>query len=120
MRTRIRTSLVLALAGLLTWSLTRGQGQPPTSPTVETKSANPIATPAAQLAFRDWSKLKELQRQMLLHTQRGAEWLYRMNGAKGRFVYGIHPAVADFMEGEDYLRQATAAFALARAARYLG
>jgi hypothetical protein len=57
---------------------------------------------------------------MLLNTQRGAEWLYRMNGGKGRFVYGIHPAVADFMEGDDYLRQASAALALARAARFLG
>jgi hypothetical protein len=111
MRTRIRTSLVLALAGLLTWSLTRGQEQPPTPPS---------ATPPAQPPVRDWGKLNELQRQMLLHTQRGAEWLYRMNGAKGRFVYGIHPAVADFMEGDDYLRQASAAFALARAARFLG
>ncbi len=123
MRTRILTSFILILPGFLTWSLTRGQERPPSPPPGETKSGNPAvppATAAAQPAARDWSKLSELQRQMLLHTQRGAEWLYRMNGVKGRFVYGIHPAVADFMEGDYYLRQATAAFALARAARYLG
>src|SRR5262245_24455929 len=118
MRTRIFTSLVLALAGFLTWSLTRGQEQPPTPPTAGPKSGTSSTTPSAQPSVRDWSKLNELQRQMLLNTQRGAEWLYRMNGVKGRFVYGIHPAVADFMEGDDYLRQASAAFALARAARF--
>src|SRR5689334_17367500 len=116
MRTRIVTSLVLALTGFLSWSLTSGQEKPPSPPTAEPTSKSPTPTHAAPTPVRDWSKLNELQRQMLLHTQRGAEWLYRMNGVKGRFVYGIHPAVADFMEGDDYLRQASAAFALARAA----
>jgi hypothetical protein len=123
MRTRTITSLVLAFTGLLTWSLTRGQEKQPTPPTVAPKSASPTAAPpvaAVQPPARDGGRLNELQRQMLLNAQRGAEWLYRMNDVKGRFVYGLHPAVAEFMEGDDYLRQAAAACALARAARYLG
>lgn len=118
MRNRVITALVLALAGLLTLSLTRGQEQGPDHPAAARKAA---ATPpaASPPPARDWSKLNDLQRQALLSTQRGAEWLYRMNGVKGRFVPGLHPAVAEYMEGDDYLRQAAAAFALARAARLL-
>jgi hypothetical protein len=43
-----------------------------------------------------------------------------MNGVKGRFVYGYLPALKAEMEGDHYLRQAGAAFALARAARFTG
>ncbi len=124
MRTRIVASLVLAVAGFLTLSLT-GQERPPATQPAAVKAASPPYTPTtlapnATQPARDWSKLNDLQRQMLLATQRGTEWLYRMNSASGRFVHGIHPATAEFMEGDDYLRQATAAFALTRAARFLG
>jgi hypothetical protein len=54
---------------------------------------------------------------MLLAAQRGADWLYRMNGVKGRFLHGYLPALNREMEGDHYLRQIGAAFALARAAR---
>ena len=58
---------------------------------------------------------------MLLSARRGAEWLFRMNNPKGRFVHGLEPALPDVvLEGDNYLRQAGAAFALARAARVLG
>jgi hypothetical protein len=44
-----------------------------------------------------------------------------MNTVKGRFVHGLTPALPDVvLEGDTYLRQAGAAFALARAARFLG
>jgi len=121
MRTRIVASLVLAVAGFLTLSLT-GQERPPATQPAAVKAASPPYTPTtlapnATQPARDWSKLNDLQRQMLLATQRGTEWLYRMNSASGRFVHGIHPATAEFMEGDDYLRQATAAFALTRAVK---
>src|SRR4029078_8062528 len=61
-----------------------------------------------------------LQRQMLLSAQCGADWLYRMNGVKGRFLYGYLPALEAEMEGDHLLRQAGAACALARAARFTG
>src|SRR5262249_15052725 len=43
---------------------------------------------------------------------------FRMNGADGRFVHGYLPALKSVMDGDHYLRQAAAAFALARAARF--
>jgi hypothetical protein len=61
-----------------------------------------------------------LQRQMHLSAQRGADWLFRFNGRDGRFTYGYLPALRTVMEGDNYLRQAGAVFALARAARYSG
>jgi hypothetical protein len=56
---------------------------------------------------------------MLLAGQRGAAWMYRAHGDKGRFVPGYLPALQQPMEGDSDLRQAGAAFALARAARFL-
>jgi hypothetical protein len=46
--------------------------------------------------------------------------LYRFNGRDGRFTYGYLPALRTVMEGDNYLHQCGAAFALARAARYSG
>jgi hypothetical protein len=77
-------------------------------------------TPRADPEAPDFSKLPPLQQQMLLSARRGADWLFRMNGVKGRFLYGALPALDVRMEGDHYLRQATAAFALARAARLTG
>jgi hypothetical protein len=57
---------------------------------------------------------------MLYACQRGAQWLYHMNGVKGRFLAGYVPPLQREMEGDHFLRQAGAAFALARAARTLG
>jgi hypothetical protein len=57
---------------------------------------------------------------MHLSVQRGADWLFRVNRPDGRFVYGFLPATSTIMEGDHYLRQAGAALALARAARYTG
>jgi hypothetical protein len=57
---------------------------------------------------------------MYLSAQRGAEWLVRWNRPDGRFVYGCLPALQKVMEGDHYLRQVGAAFALARAARLTG
>jgi hypothetical protein len=57
---------------------------------------------------------------MLVSAQCGADWLYRMNGIKGRFLYGYLPALEAEMEGDHLLRQAGAACALARAARFTG
>jgi hypothetical protein len=66
------------------------------------------------------AKLSLLQRQMYLSAQRGADWLHRANRPDGRFVYGYLPALHQPLEGDHYLRQAGAAFALARAARFTG
>jgi hypothetical protein len=57
---------------------------------------------------------------MYLSAQRGAEWLARTNRADGHFDNGYVPALRVVLEGDHFLRQAGAAFALARAARYSG
>jgi hypothetical protein len=67
---------------------------------------------------RDFSKFSLFQKQVFLSAQRGVEWLQRANGVDGRFRHGVVPALARPLEGDHYLRQAGAAFALARAARF--
>jgi hypothetical protein len=59
-----------------------------------------------------------LKRQFYLSAQRGADWLGRTNRPDGRFDYGFQPALMTRLEGDHYLRQAGATYALAQAARY--
>lgn len=120
--------LALTLGGLALslLSLTRGQETPGPSPLAAPRPgpAHPPQPAAAQLPTprppRDLSRLSPLHRQIYLNAQRGADWLYRVNGPDGRFVYGYLPALQTVMEGDHYLRQAGAAVALARAARFTG
>lgn len=124
--------LLLAFAASLTLSLIRGQERPslpatPPAPAVRpgpastTLPASPSTAPVARPApVRDFSRLNLQQQQFLQGACRGGDWLYRMNGVKGRFLYGYLPALKTEMEGDHYLRQAGAAFALARAARFTG
>jgi uncharacterized protein (UPF0147 family) len=147
MRKRFLSLLVLGLAGGTTLSLLRGQDRPaapapappPPAPRVADAPGAPagpasragqegaarLAAPApvartARPAARDFSNLGPLQQQMLNSAQRGADWLFRMNGVKGRFLYGYLPALKVEMEGDNYLRQIGAAATLARAARFTG
>ncbi len=111
---RIRMIAAVALLGLsaLTFSLLRGQGARPTPPAPPPST---LTTPAKELG-----ELTQLQRQTLLAAQRGADWLFRMHNIKGRFTPGYLPALKQEAEGDYFLRQAAAAGALARAARFLG
>jgi hypothetical protein len=145
MRYRVLAILLLVATASLTLSLIRGQdGSPPPPaiitggspakeslpigkesargspalPTVE--NGAPTTPPPPRPAPRDLSRLTPLQQQMLLVSQRGADWLFRMNSDKGRFIPGYLPALKQEMEGDHYLRQAGAAAALARAARFIG
>jgi hypothetical protein len=142
MRIRVLSVLLLVLVAVTTFSLTRGQERipsgaapspppdttnrdlpeskaPPSAPPTQTLAPSPLSSLAKPPAH-DFSKLGDLQKEMLCSCQRGADWLYRMNGVKGRFLYGYLPALKTEMEGDHYLRQVGAAFALARAARFLG
>jgi hypothetical protein len=128
MRNRILIGVALALAGFATFSLSRGQDrQAPAKPAgseapngslsaAPSKSATPDSAPVT----RDFSHLNELQKQMPLCARRGAEWLFRMNEMNGRFTYGYVPALHVPLDGDHFLCQAGAAFALARAARFTG
>ena len=130
MRIRVLSVLLLAIVAVMTLSLTRGQDGTSSPPASSTKKADPApppptapAPPPAALTkkpTRDFSKLSALQNEMLMSCQRGADWLFRVNGVKGRFLNGYLPALKTEMEGDHYLRQVGAAFALARAARFLG
>jgi hypothetical protein len=135
MRIRLLGLLALAAAaGSLTLSLIRGQerADPPAPPAGTSAPAARTATPAGKApaatkeaptpdpAVRDPARLSPLQKQFLLGARRGADWLYRMNGVKGRFVPGYLPALKTEMDADSFLRQAGAAFALARAARFTG
>ena len=126
LRLGILCCLVLSVACFTAFSLLRGQDRPlaPSVPPVVPSPLAPprIAAPAAPGApSRDFSKLTQLQKDMLLSARRGAEWLCRMNTVKGRFIHGLEPSLPEVVpDGDNYLRQAGAAFALARAARYFG
>lgn len=135
MRIRVLSILLLLAVGM-TFSLIRGQEQDrreaaPT-PAKDRREAGPPTTKQGQRnagstgaaltrgPARDLSQLDEFSKEMLVSCQRGAIWLSRVNGVKGRFLHGYLPALNTAMEGDNYLRQAGAAFALARAARLLG
>ena len=134
MRNRVLAILVLSASASLTLSLIRGQEAAVPLPTIITGktgeplpmgktaaaaahcAAPPVVRPAA--SGRDLSHLTPLQQQFMLSAHRGADWMFRMHGVKGRFQQGLLPALKQEMEGDHYLRQVGAAFALARAARF--
>jgi hypothetical protein len=126
LRIAIISSLVLSVGGFAALSLLRGQERPLASPPPTAiahepaRAANTAETAVAHAQpARDFSKLNDLQKEMLLSAQRGAEWLYRMNTVKGRFTPGLAPALQDVvLEDDHYLRQAGSAYALAHAARF--
>ena len=101
--------LVAAAAGVA--ALSQGQEQ----------AAAPASVPVpAKRRPLDLTKLTNLQRQIVLSAQRGSDWLQRANRPDGHFVPGYVPALRTPLEGDYYLRQAAAAFALARAAHFFG
>lgn len=83
----------------------------------------PVLPPAANSDDNespDLSKLDPVHRAIFLSAWRGAEWLWQANRPNGLFLYGYIPSLDTPMEGDSYLRQIGGAFALARAARFMG
>ncbi len=78
----------------------------------------PKATLTSVPKQHDQTKLTIGQRHFYLSAQRGMEWLQRANKLDGRFQAGIIPALGQRLEGDNYLHQAGAAFALAKAAKF--
>jgi hypothetical protein len=113
MRQPILSAITLLLIGVLT-ALPGSFGQTPIS-----AGANASAA-AIPVKPRDLTKLTIQQRNFYVSGQRGMEWLQRANTPDGRFVSGFIPALRLAMEGDSYVRQAGAAFALARTARFYG
>ena len=105
-----------------TWSQTP-QNQRPDVPRQDRSSPLTIELTANRKeasSAPDPSKYNPLQKQMYVCARRGGDWLQRANRGDGRFVYGYLPALKTEMEGDHYLRQAGAAVALAREARFTG
>jgi len=128
MRTRLAwTVAVLGLLGVgsLMWLSAQDTPRPGVAPTVDpvrkpvtVAPSTPTAPTAPATPSPDVEKMTPLQQQMYQAGQRGAGWLARMNETKGRFIPGWQPALAVPLEVNSLMRQAGAAFALARAARY--
>jgi hypothetical protein len=122
--------LLLIGSGFLTWSLF-AQERPvsysvPAAPGTQAMplpvraTTMPSQDPGIAHPARDVTKLPLLQQQMYRTAMGGADWLFRANGSDGHFTHGFVPALKTTLEGDHYLRQAGAAFALARAARFCG
>jgi hypothetical protein len=110
--------LAVLLGAIVVWT-GMGQGVNPVNAPRPTSSA-PEQKPASSSKplQRDIAKLSVSQRNFYLSAQRGADWLQRANRPDGRFVYGYLPSLRAPMDGENYVHQIGAAFALARAARF--
>src|SRR5262249_5540029 len=122
--TQLLSLVVLLLGGFAGLSLTWGPTPSPPATTPPTPPSLTIQTapsaPPAERPLCDPEKLPELQKQMYWAAQRGTDWLSRMHGRKGLFFYGYLPDLSTLMEGDHFLRQIGAAFALARGARLTG
>jgi hypothetical protein len=105
-------TLVLAIAGFLIFSSGRGQ-DPAASPTAPALSSD------QESPKPDFSKLPLLQQQMAISAHRGGDWLRRCNRADGRFQNGYVPDLKVPLDGDHYLRQIGAAYALAKVARFV-
>lgn len=108
-----------AFISLLLFSSNMSVAQTPTPPgqgivPVSVKSGD---NPDKKIQLLDDSKFSPLQKQFFHSGKSGAEWLYRMNTVKGRFINGVRPSLKVEMENESFIHQATAALALARAGR---
>src|SRR4029077_9208835 len=90
-----------------------------TAPAMVTPAPVAPAAPSPT-APRDLTNLPANQKPVLLSCRRGADFLVNMKRLDGRFRYGYVPALGRDLEGDHYLRQVGAAFALARAARFTG
>jgi hypothetical protein len=69
---------------------------------------------------RNLAKMPASQRLCYVAARSGMDWLRRTNKQDGKFVYGFLPDLRVPLEGDSFTAQAGAAFALIRAARFLG
>src|SRR5262249_19797344 len=111
--------------------LSRTQGQSPPAPPPPRQlpadlapagfvppAADAPASKALTQRGRAVSQFRPRARGLSRGGRRGSEWLSRLHQPPGRFVPGWLPALNQPAEGDHFLRQAGAALALARAARF--
>jgi hypothetical protein len=114
---RTRMAWLAALAGVVGGGLVVFSQAPSPAPPGPGGAAPPQPVPA-RTAGRDLSRLTLAQRQLSVSAQFGADWLQRSARPDGRFGYVAAPALRLRNDADHFLRQAGAACALARAARF--
>lgn len=97
--------------------------QPPRTDAAEGTAPSAAARPAAEAPITRFETLAAFPattqtsvRSVLL----GSAWLTRMNQSQGRFLVGYRPALRQPIHDDSNLKQAFAALALARAAKFAG
>ena len=70
-------------------------------------------------ARRDPAKLPEPAQPIYFSAASANEWLKRASKPDGSFVYGFQPSLRVLIDGDNFISQAGAVHALARASRYL-
>lgn len=108
----------VGLAALCAAATTVAIAQPPAPPRPLPGNLTPVAHSEPAAAKRDLSKFPPVVQHFHLSAQRGAEWLFRMNQPTGSFAAGWRPDLNQPLDGDHFLRQASATLTLARAARY--
>lgn len=95
-------------------------GQPMPQP-IQPASATTTVPPASPIArFQDLKNFPPETVAAVYSMRSGADWLWRMNQPNGRFFPGIIPALKIATSDDPDFRQACAALALARAAKFTG
>ncbi|HVK11088.1 MAG TPA: hypothetical protein VM597_20130 [Gemmataceae bacterium] len=136
---RLGLFVAVGVGGVLTLSPTRGQvpadppktlpkevltPKPAPSPVVPAAAATALKKPAPfdRYPLSKADSFDELTRQLVFATRSGVEWLGRdgVHMPNGRFRPGINLALGRASDDDSFLRQATGAFALARAAKLTG
>ncbi|MBI2803373.1 MAG: hypothetical protein HYX68_00135 [Planctomycetes bacterium] len=95
-----------------------GRAQSPPGGDKVVPATRVVPAPERLPKLRDGAKLAESAQPIFFSASRALEWLKLTNKPDGRFVYGFQPALRVQLEGDNFLSQAGATFALARAARY--
>jgi len=112
----ILNTLLTAFGFFIATSFGHAQPVPIPGQPIQPVSVKPSATSQSKTTLEE-GKLTPLQKQFLHSGKSGADWLFRVNTMKGRFLNGIRPALKAEMEDENFLHQAGAAYALAKAAK---
>ncbi len=95
-------------------------GNPPAQPIQPASATTTVAASAPLARFQDLRKFPAETVAAIYTMRSGADWLWRMNQPNGRFFPGINPTLKIAISEDPDLRQACAALALARAARFTG
>jgi hypothetical protein len=109
-------ALVIGGAALIGSMLNGGQLSGQERTVVPAVAVKPVRESSAE--SRDLTKLTPQQRHFYLSAKGGMEWLLRVNRADGRFLPGFIPALRTPLDSDNYLHQAGATLALARAATF--